>query len=225
MTVELKTPGMSLALEILASFGKRHPEFSESEQDLHKAFKVLVECFSHRGTLYICGNGGSWADSVHISGELVKTFERQRPLPESELQTLRDDPNSIDLADVLQDGFRAVPLGLSGSLVSAIWNDCEPPNIHYAQELYVMADPGDLLLAISTSGCAKNVLGAMAVARLKGMQSIALTGPDGGDIARLAEIALRMPGQSTSRIQEAHLPVYHVLCQAVEAAFYPEKRK
>jgi D-sedoheptulose 7-phosphate isomerase len=216
--------GLEQAHRTIAEYFVRHPEQKPIREAFGCAFETLVECFRQNGTLFLCGNGGSFADCQHISGELMKTFERKRPLPEDFREKLLQDPVGTTLADELQSGFRSIPLGLSASLVSAIWNDSPTPNIHYAQELTVLGRPGDVLLAISTSGRARNVLNAMAVARALGLPVIALTGPDGGDVARQADIALRLPGARTCEIQEAHLPCYHLLCLTVEQAFFTEAR-
>ena len=214
--------GETRAREVFEEFFVRRPELVDCRGDLEEAFALLVECFRQDGTLFLCGNGGSFADCLHISGELMKTFMRRRQLPEAHRRVLEQDERGAALADELQAGFRAVPLGLSGSLVSAIWNDCETPHIHYAQELYVMGRAGDALLAISTSGTARNVLNAMAVAKALDVRTIALTGPAGGEIARRADVALRLPGGDTPAVQEAHVPCYHALCKAIEVAFFPE---
>jgi D-sedoheptulose 7-phosphate isomerase len=217
--------GVILAEEILRDFFATHADIAQScESDIRKAYRCIVECYEAGGTLFLCGNGGSYADCLHISGELVKTFERRRPLPMEDVQRLTDDEYGREIVDELQLGLRAVPLGLSGSLVSAIWNDSQQPNIHYAQELLVMAAPGDVLLALSTSGNSRNVLYATAVARLRGVAVVTLTGPGGGRLAERADAAIRAPGGTTYRIQESHLPIYHVLCRAIEATFFPEPR-
>lgn len=213
--------GMAQARAAIEEFFVRQPDRAGCREEFEDAFALLVECFRNDGTLFLCGNGGSFADCLHISGELMKTFMRRRPLPEAHRRALEQDPRGAALAGELQAGFRAVPLGLGGSLVSAIWNDCETPHIHYAQELYVMGRAGDALLAISTSGTARNVLNAMAVAKVLDMRTIALTGPAGGEMAEHADIALRLPGGDTAVVQEAHVPCYHLLCRAIEAAFFP----
>lgn len=217
--------GLAEARGIIGEFFDERSDLAGCREDFVAVFQEVLRCFRNNGTLFLCGNGGSFADCLHISGELVKTFERERPLPPEHARALKKEKYGKDLANELQCGFRAVPLGLSGSLVSAIWNDSDVPNIHYAQELYVMGRPGDVLLAISTSGTARNLLYAMAAARTIGVRTIGLTGPDGGDVARLADAALRLPGGSTRHVQEAHLVCYHLLCLAVEAAFFPKKQR
>ncbi|MBN1868203.1 SIS domain-containing protein [Candidatus Sumerlaeota bacterium] len=216
--------GLAQARRMVREFFDGRPEIESCRADFLRAFDLLVRTFQEGGTLFLCGNGGSYADCLHISGELVKTFDRERPLPAAHYKALKKDPDGKNLADEIQAGFRAVPLGLSGPLVSAVWNDCREPNIHYAQELYVMARPGDALLAISTSGKARNVLHAMAVARVLGLETIGLTGADGGQVAQRADVALRLPGTKAYEVQEHHLPCYHLLCLAVEAAFFPLER-
>ena len=217
----ISTAGRGPARRIIEEFFAQRPDLAGCRQDFDRAFRLIVECFRHAGTLFLCGNGGSFADALHISAELVKSFERRRPVTEAHARALRSDPIGKKLADELETGLRAVPLGLNGSLASAIWNDKKQPNIHLAQELYVMGRRGDVLLAISTSGNAKNVLYAMAVARVLGMKTIALTGAGGGRMAARGDVALRLPATRTCLVQEQHQAVYHALCLAVEAAFFP----
>jgi len=212
------------ARRIIAEFFAQRPDLAGCRAAFEKAFRAVAACFRANRTLFLCGNGGSYADCLHIGGELLKAFERRRPLPAAHYKALRKDPYGKELADEIQAGFRAVPLGLNGSLVSAILNDTNRADLHFAQELYVMGEKGDLLLAISTSGASRNVLNAMTVARVLGIRTIGLTGPAGGEVAKRADIALRLPGSRARLAQESHLVCYHALCLAIEAAFFAESR-
>ncbi|NQU44170.1 SIS domain-containing protein [bacterium] len=222
---ETPPEGLAEARRILTDFLAAHSDLGDIEAALLEAFETILESFRNNHTLYLCGNGGSYADCLHIGSELLKTFERRRPLPDRHMEALRNDPHGRSLAEDLQAGFRAVPLGLNAGLVSAILNDSGKADLHFAQELYVMAQPGDLLLAVSTSGTSANVLKAMAVARALGLKVIALTGPEGGEVARLSDVPLRLPGGRTREVQQSHLVCYHTLCLAIEAAFFPEERE
>ncbi len=103
-------------------------------------------------------------------------------------------------------------------------NDSVLPEMAYAQEAHALLQPGDALLAISTSGNARNCLLAMAAARAAGAQTMALTGPDGGAMAQRAHYPITAPGDSVKTIQEAHIALYHTLCALVEGAFFPDAR-
>ncbi|HOQ88840.1 MAG TPA: SIS domain-containing protein [Candidatus Hydrogenedentes bacterium] len=202
----------------------RRPDLHTCVDELIDAHKALVTCFSRGGTLFTCGNGGSWADALHIVGELCKSFERKRPLDEDYVAALRQMPFGEDLAQHLESGLRAITLGLNGALKTAVENDCPLRDIAFAQELNVMMRPGDVLLALSTSGKAVNCRMAMSVARAKGGITIAMTGPHGGPMAEFADIVIRAPGDSTKAIQEAHATLWHTLCCLVEIRFFPDLR-
>lgn len=202
----------------------RRPDLHTCVEELIDAHKALAESFARGGTLFTCGNGGSWADALHIAAELCKSFERRRPLDENYAATLRNLPFGEELAEHLEAGLRAVPLGLNGALKTAVENDCPLRDIAFAQELNVLMRPGDVLLALSTSGKAVNCRMAMSVAHAKGGRTIAMTGPHGGPMAEFADIVIRAPGDSTKVIQEAHATLWHTLCCLVEIRFFPEKR-
>jgi D-sedoheptulose 7-phosphate isomerase len=107
------------------------------------------------------------------------------------------------------------------SLVTATANDGDFDMV-FAQQVYGLGRPGDVLLAISTSGKSKNICNAVIVARAFGLKSIALTGKSGGDLAPLADVAIKVPSENVAEIQELHLPVYHWLSTELEAEFFPE---
>ena len=186
------------------------------------AYHALVETFAEHGVLYICGNGGSFADAIHIKGELAKSFCAQRPVTDEKLRAnLRNIENGAEIIDNLEAGLPVVVLGESGSLSSAYANDRDPKYV-YAQELNSFAahiKPG-VFLGISTSGNAGNVNVAMTLAKAYQMTTIAFTGSNGGQLARQADITWKMPENETYKIQELQLRFYHVLCLMVEARFY-----
>ncbi len=172
-------------------------------------------------TLFICGNGGSAADSEHIAGELMKSFILPRPLDDA----LRDKMTALFpdhgeyLAGQLQRGFRVVALTGHPALATAMANDVTA-DLVFAQQVVSLGRAGDLLIGITTSGNSTNVCHAVRVAQALGMQSIALTGENNGEIDGLADIVVRAPAAETFRIQEYHLPIYHFLCIDVERQFF-----
>lgn len=175
------------------------------------AAEMLCEAFRGGGKLLVCGNGGSAADSAHITGELVKGFLKMRPLP-SEWQAQLG-------TDKLQMGLPAIDLTAQGAVISAIIND-QGGELVFAQQVMAYAQPGDVLIGISTSGNSANVVLAMQAAKIKGAKCIALSGRGGGKIAELADIAIVSPQAETYRVQEDHIRYYHELCARVEEHFF-----
>jgi D-sedoheptulose 7-phosphate isomerase len=199
----------------------RHPELSSTADDLAAAYRAIVDTWEREGCLYLCGNGGSMADALHISGELLKSYTLPRPLDaELRAKLCQAGPDGEQLGRALEGGLRAMVLGLNHSLDSALGNDVSTPAIEYAQELLAMAHPGDALLGISTSGNARNVCYAAQVARALGVTAISLTGKEGGALAPLADIAICAPATATDRIQELHVHLYHCLCEMLEVHFF-----
>lgn len=209
---------------VLNSMLTRRPDLDVCKASLVAAATHLCACFDRGNSLFTCGNGGSYADSLHIVGELCKSFERKRPLDPQIQDQLFSLPYGEELIRHLEAGFSAITLGANGALKTAIENDCPLPNIAFAQELNALMRTGDVLLAISTSGNARNCVMAMSVAKAKHGKTIALTGPTGGQMATIADIVITAPGNSTKEIQEAHAVLWHTLCLLVEARFFPDLR-
>lgn len=201
----------------------RHRDLKPTRSALIDSFAAIVDTFENHGILYLCGNGGSFADAMHIKGELAKSFIDPRPIADPDvLARLKQLEVGPALSDNLERGFPVVVLGESHSIRSAYANDRDPRFI-YAQELNAFAShitPG-VLLAISTSGNAANVIAAATLAKAYQFTTIALTGPDGGRLAELADILLRTPADPpvTWCIQENQQPLYHALCLMLEAHF------
>ncbi len=205
---------------ILAELVERHPELAAIEEDLARTFRELVRGFQSGGTLFLCGNGGSMADALHISGELLKSYAHERPLPASLERRLLEAPDGELLLRNLEGGLRAVVLGTNVALTSAVANDRPDRDVNLAQELVALARPGDVLLGISTSGNARNVAYAAQAARAIGLTTVALTGSGGGRLAELAEVAIRVPASRTDRVQEQHVLCYHALCEMLEVTLF-----
>lgn len=206
----------------LQAFFAEHAALLPVRIDLERAYRTLARSLEDGGAVYLCGNGGSFADALHISGELLKSYERARPLPEHLRRRLLLQPGGEKLAAHLQSGLRAVVLGANVALASAVQNDFAVDRLAYAQELLALARPGDALLGISTSGNAENVLHAIQAARALGVATVALTGADGGRIAPLADVAIRAPARGARGVQEMHQPLYHALCALLELHFFPD---
>lgn len=154
----------------------------------------VVGTLRRDGRVFLCGNGGSAADAQHLAAELVGRFLRdRRPLP-------------------------AVALTTDTSVLTAVANDFDYAEV-FARQLAALGRPDDLLIAISTSGDSPNVLRAAEVARRRGIAVIGLTGSTGGKLLPLCDLCLCVPSDATPRIQEMHILVGHMLCEAAEHAF------
>ena len=200
---------------------QRYPALDTCKEDIAKAYRILEECYTHDGKLLITGNGGSAADSEHIAGELMKRFKTPRPVPADFADKLREvDPiRGPELAKNLERGLMAIPLVAHEALTTAYINDVDGLGV-FAQQLYGFGRSGDVFLGISTSGNSRNIMSATVVARALGLKVIGLTGAKGGELASVADVAIRVPETETFMIQELHLPVYHCLCLMLEERFF-----
>ena len=195
----------------------RYPGLTLCEREIERAADMIIDCYEKGNTLYVCGNGGSCADSDHIVGELMKGFLKKRPLTEEDVLAFDNEDRYI--ANALQKGLPAVSLHSQSALMTAFMND-EEPALVYAQTLYSLGRRGDVLIAISTSGNSENVLYATKVARAKGIGVIALVGKNECKLDGTADIAIHVGDNETYRIQELHLPVYHWISARVEEHFF-----
>lgn len=199
----------------LAELFVRHPVLAPCAPDILRAYDALLAAFRAGNKLLLCGNGGSASDCDHIAGELLKGFGSKRPLSAAERIRIGEP-----LGAGLQGSLPALSLPSFTGFFTAWANDCDPDHV-YAQLVHGLGKPGDVLLAISTSGNAKNVGHAVTVARASGLVVLGLTGATGGALASRADIVVRVPATETFKIQELHLPVYHALCLAVEETLFP----
>ncbi len=164
-----------------------------------QASECMVDALKNNHKILACGNGGSAADAQHFAAELLNRFEKER----------------MSLA--------AFALTTDSSTLTSIANDYSYDEI-FSKQIKGLGQEGDVLLAISTSGRSANIINAIYAAHSKGMKVIAFTGKDGGDVARTLkedDIELRVPGQSTARIQEVHLLLIHCLCDYIDQEFGP----
>jgi phosphoheptose isomerase len=208
----------SAAKKIIDDFVKKNPDLKSIVKDLIRAYRAINHCFETGATLFLCGNGGSFADAFHVSAELLKSFKKKRPVPNYKKKWFDKFPHGELIYESLEEGLRTIVLGANHSLSSAVENDNPTRNMAFAQEFYALARHGDVLLGISTSGNAENVLCAVATAKALGLTVVTLTGDKGGKIAKVADIAIRVPAAETSRVQELHSIVYHALCEMLEAS-------
>ncbi len=162
--------------------------------EIARAAGMLVACLRSGGKVLICGNGGSAADAQHIAAELVGRFKRERK------------------------ALAAIALTTDTSILTALANDYSYDDI-FRRQVEALGRPGDLLLAISTSGRSPNLLLAAREAKSRGLKTCALLGKDGGELAGEVDLALIVPSSDTARIQEGQGVIYHILCDLVEQAF------
>ena len=198
----------------------RYPALSVCLPAMESALGVLLEAFRGGHRLLICGNGGSAADAGHIAGELMKSFLLPRALPAEmagALGAMGED--GAYLLSHLEGGVPVISLCAHEALMTAIANDTAAQTI-FAQQVTALGSAGDVLLAISTSGNSANCVYAAVAAKAKGMRVLSMTGAGGGRLAPLSDAAIMVPEAETYKVQEAHLPIYHALCAAVEAAFW-----
>src|SRR5471032_2900663 len=164
------------------------------------AIELMFAALSNGNKILVCGNGGSAADAQHFAAELIGRFERERP------------------------GLPAIALSTDTSVLTAIANDYSFEQI-YSKQVWALGQPGDVLLAISTSGNSANVLAAIEAAHEREMIVVALTGKGGGrmqDVLSDTDIHICVPSDRTARIQEVHLLTIHCLCDGIDAMLLGE---
>lgn len=200
---------------------ERYPKLETVSDSVVIAYQILEECYENDGKLLIAGNGGSAADSEHIAGELMKRFRVLRPVPQEFANRLKEiDPErGENLSKNLERGLMAIPLVAHEALTTAYINDVDGLGV-FAQQLYGFGRKGDVFLGISTSGNSKNIMSATVVARALGIKVIGLTGNNGGELAKVSDVVIKVPENETYMIQELHLPIYHCLCLMLEEHFF-----
>jgi D-sedoheptulose 7-phosphate isomerase len=156
-----------------------------------EAASVVARSLARGGKLLLFGNGGSASDAAHVAAEFVGRFQR-------------------DLR-----AFPAISLAANQSALTAIANDYGFEQV-FARQVEAFAAPGDVAIAISTSGESANVLAGVRCARRLGLETIGFTGESGGGLADAVDVCLRVPARSAARIQEGHILLAHVLCELVE---------
>lgn len=203
---------------------ERYPVLTLCREDIINAYFIMEECYEHDGKLLIAGNGGSAADAEHIAGELMKRFKTPRPITSETANKLKtiDPVRGANLAKNLECSLMAIPLVAHEAMTTAYINDVDGLGV-FAQQLFGFGRSGDVFLGISTSGNSKNVISATVVARALGIKVIGLTGAKGGELAMVADVAVRVPHTETYMIQELHMPVYHCWCLMLEDKFFGGK--
>lgn len=167
-------------------------ESGDELRHVEQAADLIFAALAADKPLLICGNGGSASDSMHIAGELVGRFLKERR------------------------ALKAIALAADPAILTAWSNDYSYDDV-FARQVHAYGEAGGVLLAISTSGRSKNVIAAVEAAKSKSMKTIALTGKGGGTLAGMVDLLLAVPSSATPLIQQAHICVYHYLCAKIEA--------
>ena len=182
-------------VEKIKSIWNEHLEVAKALHGLSshvsEAVDIIGKSLAAGGQLLIAGNGGSAADAQHIAAELTGRFLLER------------------------QPFRALALHVNTSSLTAIGNDYGYEHV-FARELSAHARPGDVLMAISTSGNSRNILHAIEAARKANVSVIGMTGGSGGQMQNACDLCLCVPSKSTARIQEMHITIGHAICELVE---------
>ena len=163
---------------------------------IQKFAELIIKSYQNGGKLFIAGNGGSAADSQHITAELVSRFYKERK------------------------ALPAESLNVNTSNLTAIANDYDFSAV-FSRQLEANAKEGDVFLGISTSGNSKNILNALKISKKLNIYTLGLTGKDGGEMANLCDNIIMIPSCNTPRIQEYHITIGHIICELIESSLFP----
>lgn len=177
--------------ETLAATIAAHERARKDPAAVLAAADAVLACVRAGGKLLLFGNGGSAADAQHVAAEFVGRFTRERK------------------------AAAAIALTTDTSIVTSIGNDYSFDRV-FARQVEALGRPGDVAMAISTSGASLNVLAGVEAATAAGMKTIGVTGRDGGALGRVVDIHVNVPEKDTARIQEVHRTLLHVICELVE---------
>jgi len=164
---------------------------------INKACEQIIYCYNNKGKLLLCGNGGSAADAQHIAAELSGRFYYDR-LP-----------------------LAAEAIHVNTSYITSVANDYSFDKV-YSRYVKAFANPGDIVIGISTSGNSINIVNALNQAKKNKALTIALTGKTGGKLKNIADILINVPSEDTPRIQESHILIGHIICEIVENTLFPK---
>jgi len=160
-------------------------------EKIERIAEEIIRSLKNGKKVIVFGNGGSAADAQHMAAELVGRFKKERK------------------------GYPAISLTTNASILTAISNDYSYDE-SFKRQIEALSVPGDIAIGISTSGSAKNVIEAVKKAKESKLKTIALTGMDGGELSKIADLSLIAPSKDTPRIQELHIMIIHILCEIIE---------
>ena len=199
---------------MIADILARYPALALCRDDIDAACGLLLAAYRAGGKVLVCGNGGSAADAEHIVGELMKKFRKHRPIPKEVESKLRPE-----IASKLEGALPAISLVSMSGITTAFANDVAWETA-FAQQVLGLARPGDVLIALSTSGNSANCVAAAEVMKAMGGAAIAFTGARESKLSGICDVSVRVPETETYKVQELHLPVYHALCAAIEEEMF-----
>jgi D-sedoheptulose 7-phosphate isomerase len=180
-----------------ASIDVKRRFFAERADDVARAALMMIEALRAGRKILLFGNGGSAADAQHIAAEFVNRYQMERP------------------------GLAAIALTTDTSILTSIANDTAFEEI-FSRQIEALGQAGDVTVAITTSGRSANMIRGVEAARQRGLHTIGLLGKDGGAVKDLVDVPIIVPSDSTSRIQEVHITIGHILCELVEQSLYPQ---
>jgi D-sedoheptulose 7-phosphate isomerase len=161
--------------------------------------QLMIDCLKKDGKVIVFGNGGSASDSQHIAAELVGRFKKDR------------------------SALAGIALTTNTAILTSLANDYGY-DVVFSRQVEALGKKNDVVLGISTSGKAKNVALGIKQAKRMGIKTVALSGGDGGDIVKLADVSLVVPSKITARIQEAHITIAHIICEMIEQELCQEQK-
>ncbi len=162
---------------------------------INKISSIIIEAYRRKNKVILFGNGGSAADAQHIAGELVNRLHLER------------------------EALPAIALNTDSSVLTSIANDYDYSRI-FARQVEALANKGDVVIGISTSGSSSNVIEAVKTAKEKGAKTVGFTGNKGGKLAELVDFVISVPSDETPRVQECHITIFHIICCLVERELF-----
>ncbi len=162
---------------------------------IRKIASLIIEAYRKKKKVILFGNGGSAADAQHVAGELVNKFQLER------------------------EALPAIALTTDSSVLTSIANDRDYSKV-FARQVEAWAKEGDVVIGISTSGTSPNVTEAVKVAKERGAKTVGFTGRDGGKLAELVDLVISVPSDKTTRIQESHITIFHIICYLIERELF-----
>lgn len=200
---------------------EKYPRLSGLKTAINETVRAIINCYSRDGKLLICGNGGSSADADHMVAELMKSFEKPRPLHESFKERLCEinDKRGMYLSEKLEHALPALSLTAHNALTSAISNDTDA-DLVFAQQVIGFGSEKDILITISTSGNSQNIIDACIAAKALNMKIIGFSGRSGGRMKKYCDLLINVPETGTADIQELQRPILHTICRIIENHLY-----
>jgi len=156
---------------------------------------LIIKAYQNKRKLILFGNGGSAADAQHIAGELVNKFKLER------------------------GALPAIALTTDTSVLTSIANDYDYQKV-FARQVEALAEEGDVVIGISTSGSSLNVIKGIQAAKERGAKTVGFTGKDGDELAKIVDLVLKVPSNDTPKIQEAHITILHIVCYLIEKELF-----